>query len=53
MAASNSNCPSQRSSKGKAKVEGSNCEDVIPWNWTSLTDPSSGQVPPVFTKDGR
>lgn len=41
----------QRSSKGKAKARTE--QDVTPWNWTSLTDPSSGWVPPVFTKDGR
>ncbi|TFK36968.1 WD40 repeat-like protein [Crucibulum laeve] len=22
------------------------------WNWTSLTDPSSSRVPPIYTKDG-
>ena len=55
----------QRSSKGKAKAkslstpnhpqsaQGSNWEDTTPWNWTSLTDPFSVRVPPVFTKDGR
>ncbi|KAF8807853.1 WD40 repeat-like protein [Phlegmacium glaucopus] len=53
----------QRSSKGKDKakplstpnhqpVEASSWEDATPWNWTSLTDPFSGRVPPVFTKDG-
>jgi NET1-associated nuclear protein 1 (U3 small nucleolar RNA-associated protein 17) len=55
----------QRSSKGKAKAkplstpnhpqsaQGSDWEDTTQWNWMSLTDPSSGRVPPVFTKDGR
>lgn len=28
-------------------------EDNTPWNWASLTDPSSSRIPPVFTKDGR
>jgi hypothetical protein len=49
----------KQSSKGKAKAkplstsnysqsgQGSN------WDWTSLTDPSSCRIPPVFTKDGR
>ncbi|KAF9535678.1 WD40-repeat-containing domain protein [Crepidotus variabilis] len=27
-------------------------EQATPWNWTSLTDPSSSRIPPVFTKDG-
>ena len=53
----------QRSSKGKAKAkplstphpqsEQADWEDTAPWNWTSLTDPSSARIPPVFTKDGR
>ena len=50
----------QRSSKGKAKAKplstpiySQSEQDITPWNWTSLTDPSSGWVPPVFTKDGR
>ena len=50
----------QRSSKGKAKASplstpnySQSEQDITPWNWTSLTDPSSGWVPPVFTKDGR
>lgn len=30
-----------------------NYDDVTPWNWTSLTDPSSTRIPPLFTKDGR
>jgi len=24
-----------------------------PWNWTSLTDPCSNKISPVFTRDGR
>jgi NET1-associated nuclear protein 1 (U3 small nucleolar RNA-associated protein 17) len=28
-------------------------DDDTPWNWASLTDPSSSRIPPVFTKDGR
>lgn len=28
-------------------------EHATPWNWTSLTDPSSSRLPPLFTKDGR
>ncbi|KAF8203796.1 WD40-repeat-containing domain protein [Pholiota molesta] len=27
-------------------------DDDTPWNWASLTDPSSSRIPPVFTKDG-
>jgi len=66
MAASTSNCPQSArqtnqdsKQKGKAKAkplptpQGSDWEDATPWNWTSLTDPCSGRVPPVFTKDGR
>jgi hypothetical protein len=30
-----------------------NYDDATPWNWTSLTDPSSTGIPPLFTKDGR
>lgn len=30
-----------------------NYDDVTPWNWTSLTDPSSTRIPPLFTKDGK
>ena len=54
MAASTSQADCQ-DSKGKAKANplSAPSEDVTPWNWTSLTDPSSGRVPPVFTKDGR
>ncbi|KAF8167608.1 quinon protein alcohol dehydrogenase-like superfamily [Crassisporium funariophilum] len=32
--------------------EGSSRGECTTWDWTSLTDPSSGRVPPVFTKDG-
>lgn len=43
-----------RSSKGKAKAKPLSTPNYSEsWNWTSLTDPSSGWVPPVFTKDGR
>ena len=28
-------------------------EQHTPWNWTSLTDPSSSRIPPVFTRDGK
>src|SRR5258705_8518444 len=24
-----------------------------PWSWTSLTDPCSNKIPPIFTRDGR
>ncbi|KAF9567008.1 WD40 repeat-like protein [Agrocybe pediades] len=26
--------------------------DDTPWDWASLTDPSSSRIPPLFTKDG-
>ncbi|KAF9486317.1 WD40 repeat-like protein [Pholiota conissans] len=29
-----------------------NLDDDTPWNWASLTDPSSSRILPVFTKDG-
>jgi hypothetical protein len=55
----------QKKGKGVAKDKdpehfsktGQPSEDVwehdTPWNWTSLTDPCSNKIPPVFTKDGR
>ena len=48
----------QRLSKGKEKAkplstQSVELEDATPWNWTSLTDPFSGRVPSVFSKDGR
>ncbi|KDR85477.1 hypothetical protein GALMADRAFT_234368 [Galerina marginata CBS 339.88] len=27
-------------------------DDDTPWNWISLTDPSSSRIPPIFTNDG-
>ncbi|KAH9486491.1 WD repeat-containing protein 75 [Psilocybe cubensis] len=32
--------------------QGRGWDDDRPWNWASLTDPSSSRIPPIFTKDG-
>ena len=56
--------PSSNKGKGKENItkpaQTNSCawdarkyDDVTPWNWTSLTDPSSTRIPPLFTKDGR
>jgi hypothetical protein len=53
----------RKSKKGKKKsvstpldsaaLESDPWEQQTPWNWTSLTDPSSSRIPPFFTKDGK
>ena len=38
---------------GSAVLESDPWEQHTPWNWTSLTDPSSSRIPPLFTRDGK
>jgi len=56
--------PSLNKGKGKENIskpaqtnscawDARNYDDATPWNWTSLTDPSSTRIPPLFTKDGK
>ena len=61
------NSQSSALKKGKGKAKDNNPEPKsqtgqpgsdfwehdTPWNWTSLTDPCSNKIPPVFTRDGR
>lgn len=53
-----------RKGRGKGKEKENNSEPTLtsgpsywqhdtPWNWTSLTNPCSNKIPPIFTRDGR
>ena len=37
----------------QAAAEKDPWEHDTPWSWTSLSDPSSSRIPPLFTRDGR